>query len=228
MKLSVIIPVFNEKRTILEILRRVEKIRIDRVEKEIILVDDFSTDGTREILRGLKRKYKVFFHLRNLGKGAAIRTALKHAKGEVILIQDADLEYSPEDYPKLIKPILEGQAVVVYGSRVLAKNSWSSPLYLFGGWLMNHISNLLYGSKLTDINCGYKVFKKDILDKITLESNRFEFCEEVTAKILKKNFKIKEVPIRYNARTFKEGKKLTWRDGFSGVATLVKYRFYDA
>lgn len=228
MKLSVIIPVFNEKKTILEILKRVEKAKIPGVKKEIVLVDDFSTDGTREILKGLRRKYKVFFHSKNLGKGAAVRTGLKHAKGEMIIIQDADLEYNPQDYAKLIKPILEGKVSVVYGSRpLMKKNRWFSLLYFLGGQFICRATNLLYGSNLTDVNCGYKVFKKDIFDKIKLESNRFEFCEEVTAKILKKNYKIKEVAIQYTARSFKDGKKLNWKDGLYAIKTLIKYRFSD-
>lgn len=225
MKLSVIIPIFNEKRTIQKVLRRVENVEITGIDKEIILVDDFSSDGTREILKNLKEKYKVIFHQKNLGKGAAIRSALKYATGDIIIIQDADLEYSPEDYPQLIRPILRNETSVVYGSRVLSKSPRFSLWYYLGGKLINKLANFLYGSKITDINSGYKVFKKEIFEKITLESNGFEFCEEITAKLLKRKYKIVEVPIKYNPRSFAEGKKLTWRDGFLAILTLIKYRF---
>ena len=226
MKLSVIIPLFNEEKTILEILKRIEKVKIPKIEKEIIIVDDFSTDGTREILKRLKNRYKIYYHKKNMGKGAAIKTALKYATGEIVIIQDADLEYNPQDYTKLVEPILEGKTSVVYGSRILMKkNNWFSLMYFLGGWLICRTTNLLYGSKLTDVNCGYKVFKREIFDKIKLEGNRFEFCEEVTAKVLRNNYKIKEVAVRYTPRSFREGKKLTWKDGFTAIKILVKYRF---
>lgn len=228
MKLSVIIPVFNEEKTILEILKRVEKVKIPKIEKEIVIVDDFSTDGTRGILEKVKGRHKVYYHKKNLGKGAAIRTALKHTSGEIIIIQDADLEYNPQDYPKLIKPILEGKASVVYGSRALMKNNRaSSPFFYWGGQIVCQTTNLLYGSKLTDVNCCYKVFKREVIGQIKLESNRFEFCEEVTAKVLKRGYKIKEIAVRYFPRSIAQGKKICWKDGLSAIKTLVKYRFYD-
>ena len=226
MKLSIIIPVFNEKGTILEILKRIEKIKIPNVVKEITLVDDYSTDGTREILHGLKKKYVVLFHKRNFGKGAAIRTALKHIDGDIVIIQDADLEYDPQDYLKLIKPIMDKKVSVVYGSRALKKsNRPSSTLFYLGGWLICRITNLLYGSKLSDVNCCYKVFRKEVIKNIKLEGDRFEFCEEVTAKILKSGYKIEEVAVKYWPRSTTEGKKIRWVDGFTAIKTLVKYRF---
>lgn len=226
MKLSIIIPVFNEKKTLLEILKRIEKVKIPKVTKEIVLVDDFSTDGTREILKSLKDRYGVYFHKKNLGKGAAIRTALKHTKGDIVIIQDADLEYNPQDYLKLVKPILAGKASVVYGSRALMKsNPASSLLFRWGGWVVCQTTNLLYGSNLTDVNCCYKVFKREVINQIKLEGNRFEFCEEVTAKVLKKKYKIEEVAVKYFPRSLADGKKIRWRDGFSAIKTLIKYRF---
>lgn len=224
-KLSIIVPVFNEKKTILEILRRIEKVIIPKVEKEIVIVDDFSIDGTREILKNLQDKYQIVFHHQNLGKGAAVRTGLRYIHGQIVLIQDADLEYSPEDYPKLLEPILRGKASVVYGSRALLRNPYFSFWYFLGGRLVTCLANFLYGVRLTDINAGYKVFKKEILEKIALESNGFEFCEEVTAKLSKKGYQILEVPVKYLPRSFADGKKLSWKDGLFAIVALIKFKF---
>ncbi|MDI6715607.1 MAG: glycosyltransferase family 2 protein [Actinomycetota bacterium] len=223
MKLSVIIPCYNEKATILEILRKVQEVSID---KEIIIVDDGSTDGTRELLSGLSDdNVKVILHEKNKGKGAAIRTGIGHASGDIIIIQDADLEYDPNDYPALVKPIENGDALVVYGSRLLRQNNISYLRYFLGGKLITLITNLLYGTKITDEPTCYKVFRADLLKSLDLKCTRFEFCPEVTAKIAKKHIKIHEVPISYYPRSLEEGKKIGWKDGIEAILTLLKYRF---
>lgn len=232
-KLSIIIPVFNERETILEILARIEKVKLGGVGKEIIIVDDFSSDGTREILRKLK-KYNVLYHDKNYGKGKAVRTGLGHARGDIILIQDADLEYDPNDYPKLLKPILEGRANVVYGSRFkfakghLKKNDFFTyKLHTIGNIMLSAITNMLFFSRLTDMESCYKVFTKEVKEKLKLRSNRFDIEPEITAKILKNGYPIMEVPINYYSRDFDEGKKITWKDGMKAFLCLIKYRFFD-
>lgn len=229
MKLSIIIPCYNERVTILECLKRVNAVDLGDVEKEIIIVDDSSTDGTREILQGMNPgSAKIVFHLDNLGKGLAIRNALKHVTGDVVIIQDADLEYDPNDYPGLLKVINDGHASVVYGSRRLNKaNRWSYVSSAFGGIFLSLLTNLLYRSKITDEPTCYKMFKTEVIKGIKLECIGFEFCPEVTAKILKKGIKIKEVPISYAPRHIEEGKKINWRDGLVAIKTLIKYRFKD-
>ena len=231
MKLSIIIPAYNEENSILEILDRVKKAKLDGITKEIIVIDDFSTDNTKKILSELKdSSIKIFFHQQNQGKGAAIRTGLKHATGEIILIQDADLEYNPEEYPILLKPILEDQAKVVYGSRieVIKKNiDKMYKLHYFGNIFLTIMTNMLYGSKITDMETGYKIFRKEVIKDMVLRARRFDFEPEITAKILKRGYKIKEVPIDFAARSFKEGKKITLVDGIKALFYLVKYRFLD-
>jgi len=229
MKLSIIIPTYNEEKTILEILEKVKKADIGGIEKEIIIVDDFSKDRTGEILRKIKDKnIKIFYHEKNYGKGFAIRTALKHATGEIVIIQDADLEYEPNDYKKLLKPILTGRAKVVYGSRILnKKNEYSYLSFYFGGRLLTMIANILYGIKLTDEPTCYKVFRREVIDTIKLKCVKFEFCPEVTAKIAKKKIKIYEVPINYYPRSKKQGKKIKFKDGLTAIWTLIKYRFVN-
>lgn len=227
MKLSIIIPVFNEEKTISEILKRVEAVNLDNWEKEIIVVNDGSTDETEKIIEKLlNNKFIVYFkHDKNQGKGAAIKTGLEKATGDFVLIQDADLEYDPNDYQKLLKLIEEG-SVVVYGSRNLDKNTQRGYFFYFlGGKLITTFCNLLFGSKLTDINTGYKLFKTEIIKSLNLQSKGFEFCEEVTAKILKRKIPIKEIAISYHPRTFKEGKKIKFKDGLIAILTLLKYRF---
>jgi len=227
MKLSIIIPVYNEKDYIEKVLARIESVPC---EKEIIIVDDGSDDGTRDILTEIekKRKAKVIYHAENRGKGAAIRTALGYVSGEVIIIQDADLEYDPHDYQKLVQPILENRAEVVYGSRKLSgENGMSYLRYLWGGIFLTWVTNILYGSHITDESTGYKVFKAEVLKGIDLKSNGFEFCPEVTARLLKRGFKIHEVPVVYNPRKFSEGKKIKWRDGITALRVLIKYKFTD-
>jgi len=222
--LSIIIPVYNEHKFIRKVLSIVKSVNIGKVKKEIILVDDGSTDGTREILKKLKG-YKIFYHKKNQGKGAAIRTGLAHATGDIILIQDADLEYDPHDYPKLLAPILAGKAKVVYGSRFMKKHK---PKYWFnyvGNIALTTATNALYGSKITDMETCYKVFKREVLQHIRLKARRFDFEPEITAKILKKGYKIYEVPIWYKCRDYTEGKKIKWTDGVKAALYLLKYRF---
>jgi glycosyltransferase involved in cell wall biosynthesis len=231
MKLSIIIPVFNEKKTILEILKKIEKVNLANLnfEKEIIIVDDGSTDGTREILENLKEKYKIVFHDKNQGKGMAIRTALERVSGDFVIIQDADLEYDPQNYLKLLKFALENKAEVVYGSRRLnpQNKQYSDPFFFLGGIVLSWLANFLYNIKITDEPTCYKLFKTETLKSIPLKCQRFEFCPEVTAKIAKRKIKIYEVPISYYPRHKKEGKKINWRDGFQAIWTLIKYRFTD-
>lgn len=228
MKLSIIIPVFNEENTIEEIVRRVERVSLP-LEKEIIVVDDGSFDNTKKILKKLKQHYNFILeeHQENQGKGAAVRTGVKKATGDFVIIQDADLEYNPNEYPRLIKTLLNGEAEIVYGSRNVYQNPRFSKIYFLGGKFLTLIFNFLYGVKLTDINTGYKIFRKGILESLDLKEKKFCFCEEVTAKAVKKRYKIKEIPIHYIPRSFKEGKKIRWwRDGFKGLFTIIKYRFF--
>ena len=227
-KLSIIIPVYNEIGTIGAILTKVKDVPLNAA-KEIIIVDDASKDGTADLLKKIKdSSIKIFFHQKNQGKGAAIRTGLKYATGDVMLIQDADLEYDPKDYPKLIAPILEKKADVVYGSRLLGQKSrYSKFAYYAAGKSLTTLTNILYGTGITDEPCGYKVFKADIIKNIPLKCSRFEFCPEITAKIAKKHIKIFEVPTSYSPRSRKEGKKIKFRDWLEAVYTLIKYRFTD-
>jgi glycosyltransferase involved in cell wall biosynthesis len=225
--LSVLIPVYNEKATVLELLRRVEEVKIP-VAKEIIMVDDGSTDGTRDILQGLTDRVKVILHEKNRGKGAALRTALSHATGQYVIIQDADLEYDPADYPGLLIPILDGRADVVYGSRFLGGPHrvlffWN----YFANKLFTLITNVLYNINLTDMGTCYKVFVTDKIKAISLHSERFGIEAEITAKICKNRLRIYETPISYSGRTYDEGKKITWKDGFSYLWCLLRYRVSD-
>ncbi len=228
-KLSVIIPAYNEIKTIEAILKKVKEVPLGSAEKEIIVVDDASKDGTAELLKEIKdSSIKIFFHQQNQGKGAAIRTGLKYSTGDIVLIQDADLEYDPGDYPKLIAPILEGNADVVYGSRLLGQKSrYSKFAYYAAGKSLTALANILYGIGITDEPCGYKVFRADIIKKMPLKCSRFDFCPEITAKIAKKKIKIFEVPASYNPRSREEGKKIKFRDWLEAVYTLIKYRFTD-
>jgi dolichol-phosphate mannosyltransferase len=231
MKLSVIIPVFNEKTTIKKIIGLLNEVDID---KEIIVVDDGSTDGTRETVANLNTVgIKKLFHKENRGKGAAIRTGLANVTGDIVIIQDADLEYNPKEYPQLVEPILQGKADVVYGSRFQRLSAHKDLPYHFyysffwGVKFLNFLTYLLYGAKLTDEATCYKVFKTNVIKNIDLKCERFEFCPEVTAKVCKKGYKIHEVPISYRGRRFDEGKKINWKDGLEAIYTLIKYRFVD-
>lgn len=226
-KLSIIIPVYNERDTIRSVIDAVLGVRLS-LEKEVIVVDDGSSDGTADVLRSLEREnVKVVFQTPNQGKGAAIRRGLPEATGDIVIIQDADMEYDPNDYQSLIDPIIAGEAKVVYGSRQLGNNTFSYRRFYLGGLVLSWLTNLLYGSKITDEPTCYKVFRKDVLDSIELKCKRFEFCPEVTAKVLKKGIKITERPISYRPRSIEQGKKIRWRDGVEAIFTLFRYRFHD-
>jgi glycosyltransferase involved in cell wall biosynthesis len=228
MIVSVVIPVYNEIDTIEEILARVDKVPI---KKEIIVIDDLSIDGTRERLKKIiadKENVKVIYHNRNKGKGAALRTGFESVSGDIVIIQDADLEYDPNEYPKLLEPISDGRADVVYGSRFIGGPHrvlffW----HYVGNKLLTLISNALTNLNLTDMETCYKVFKRQILKDINLKSNRFGFEPEFTAKVSKKRLRIYEVPISYSGRTYSEGKKITWKDGIVALCLIFWYRFFD-
>lgn len=223
MLLSVIIPVYNEVDTIGKVL---EKVKATSVPKEIIIVDDGSTDGSRELLEELKDSdVKVIYHNRNRGKGAAIRTALNYVEGDYVLIQDADLEYDPEEYPKLIAPILqENPAVVVFGSRFLGHVENMKFRYYIANRLLTFIANILYGSSITDLCTGFKLYKTSLIRSIPLERNGFDLEHELTAKLLRRRLPIVEVPISYRGRDVRSGKKVRLRDFFLDIYTLVRYR----
>lgn len=226
--LSILIPVYNEKSTVLELLRRVEAVALP-VGKEVILVDDGSTDGTREILRSLPPgRAKVVLHPANRGKGAAVRTALEHASGELVIIQDADLEYDPSDYPAMLRPLLDERADVVYGSRFLGGPHRVLLFWHFAAnKLFTLLTNILYDINLSDMGTCYKAFRAESLKAIPLRSERFGIEAELTAKVCKRRLRIYEVPISYSGRTYAEGKKITWKDAFSYLWCLLRYRVAD-
>ena len=223
MLLSVIVPVYNERNTIAEIVARIAR---SPVEKEIILVDDFSTDGTREILPSLAgANLRVFYHERNRGKGAALRTGFQQAQGELVLIQDADLEYDPQEYPKLIQPIVDGKADVVFGSRFIGGES-RRVLYFWhylGNQFLTFCSNCFTNLNLSDMETCFKVFRRSLLERITIEEDRFGFEPEITAKVAKLGCRVYEVGISYAGRTYEEGKKIGWKDGVRALWCIVKY-----
>jgi glycosyltransferase involved in cell wall biosynthesis len=224
-KLSIIIPVLNEKPTLLTLLGRVEALEVD---KEIILVDDGSTDGSREILESISpERARVILHQSNRGKGAAIRSALPQATGEVVVIQDADLEYDPRDLLRLLRVIEEGKAEVVYGSRFTGERKNMFFWHWVGNQFLTLVTNMLYDSTLSDMETCYKMFKAEVVKDIPLRSRRFEFEVEITAKILKRGHRIYEIPISYAGREFHEGKKITWRDGLTALWNLFRYRISD-
>jgi glycosyltransferase involved in cell wall biosynthesis len=223
MKTSIIIPAFNEEKTILEVIQKVKELRL---KKEIIVVDDGSTDNTWKIIEKTEGIKKVR-HKKNFGKGAAFKSALKTSSGEIIIVQDADMELDPKQIPKIIEPILNKKCEVVYGSRNSMGKGKRTLVFFLGGHLITFITNLLYKTKLTDEPCGYKAFSKEVLKEININSDRFEWEPEVTAKLAKKGIKIVEVPVYSNSRTIKEGKKLRRMDGVKAAWTLIKYRFIN-
>jgi dolichol-phosphate mannosyltransferase len=230
LRLSIIIPCYNERGTIKQLLKLVEKAPLPKgVQKEIIIIDDGSKDGTRDILKKLPNKFKVILHKQNKGKGGAVKTGFAAATGDIVIIQDADLEYDPRDYAKLIKPIMEKKAKVVYGSRRLEKTNtqYSGFTFFIGGLVITWTTSLLYWSWITDEPTCYKVFDRKLLNSIKINSNRFNWEPEITAKILKRGVKILEIPIHYYPRHVDEGKKINWKDGVSALWTLLKYRFVD-
>jgi glycosyltransferase involved in cell wall biosynthesis len=250
MILSILIPVFNEKQFIAKLIKRVQAVELNGVEKEIIIIDDCSTDGTREFLQEMENAregsdshvvkdsgsnitidltyLRCFYHERNMGKGAALRTGIWNATGDVVIIQDADLEYDPKDYPGLLEPIKDGRADVVYGSRFLGA---PHRVLYFRHYLANKfltfLSNLLTNINLSDMETCYKVFKRDVFHDIEIEENRFGFEPEITAKVAKKGCRIYEVPISYSGRTYEEGKKITWKDGVKALWCILKYNFFN-
>jgi glycosyltransferase involved in cell wall biosynthesis len=227
MNLTVIIPVYNEVGNIEEILKRV---KATRKASEIIVVDDGSQDGTRDILKKLdgRDKVRVILHEKNQGKGAAVRTGMDAARGEILLIQDADLEYDPRDYPTLLKPLEEGLADVVYGSRFLGgPRRVAMYWHMVANYLLTFMTNILYNTILTDMETGYKVFRRKVIEGMPLRSRRFDFEPEFTAKVLKRKYRIFEVAISFNPRDYSEGKKIGLKDAFEAVWTLLKYRFVD-
>ena len=240
--LSVIIPAYNEELYIKELLARVLRVKLAPVKMEVIVVDDGSKDQTAQIVRSFGKKVIFAQHKKNRGKGAAIRTGIKKAKGDIIIIQDADLEYNPGDFPKLIKPIIQGKTKVVYGSRFLSerqkkkntkilftgKHKEANTLFYLGGRMLTLLTNVLYpGANITDEATCYKVFDASLLKRLDLRCEGFEFCPEVTAKVLKRKEKILEVPTTYDPRSQDEGKKIKFRDGIEGVWNLIKFRFMD-
>ncbi|NQU42287.1 glycosyltransferase family 2 protein [bacterium] len=229
MLLSVIIPVYNEFKTIEEIIGRVLTVDLGATEKELVIVDDGSSDGTRDILKNYRDRagFQILFHKKNGGKGRAVRTGIEHCQGDIIIIQDADLEYDPQDFPAMLKPILEGKADVVYGSRFKGSGRAFLAHHYYGNKFISFLANILYNTCLTDIETCYKAFRRQVFDKITLKSDTFAIEPEITAKVFKNKFRVYEIPISYYGRDFSEGKKITWRDGFVAVWTLLYYRFFN-
>ena len=228
MKLSIIIPVYKEQATIREVIRQVRAVELQGMEKEIIVINDGSVDETGDILGGLAGQGMIVHTFTsNLGKGSALRKGIEIATGDIVLVQDADLEYDPQDYPALLAPILEDRTQVVYGSRFRGQIEGMRIANWIGNKLFALVANLLYGTAITDEATAYKVFKAEVIKGLTLQAERFEFCPEVTAKLTKRGYKIYEVPIHYRGRSGKEGKKIGWKDGIIALWTLVKYRFGD-
>jgi len=229
-KLSIVIPVYNEQNTLVDLVGKVKAVDLGKIEKEIILVDDASTDGSRDILNQLQEQdaaLKVFFKEANSGKGATLKEGFRHTTGEYVIVQDADLEYEPRDYLKLLRALEEEHVDVVYGSRFSGNYEDMSNLHYFGNKLLTMVTNLLFGVMLTDMETCYKLVPGNFVRELDIKSPKFNFEPEITAKILKSGMKIREVPISYKGRSHLEGKKITWRDGIAAVATLFRFRFTD-
>lgn len=233
MLLSIVIPVYNERKTLFEIVRRVLSVPLP-IARELVLVDDYSTDGTRELYPRLAEEFpgasiRVILHEVNQGKGAALRTGYRHFSGDIVIVQDADLEYDPNDYPRLLAPILDGRADVVYGSRFLrgTENRVLSFWHTLGNRFLTLVSNMFTGLNLTDMETCYKVFRSVVIKGINIRSNRFGVEPEVTAKIAKGRWRVYEVAIRYEGRSYEEGKKIGWRDAVSALYTIVRYHYVD-
>ena len=228
MKLSIVIPVYNEKKTLSELVSRVEAVNL---EKEIIIIDDASTDGTRDLLKKYEgqERFKVIYQSKNAGKGSALRAGFEKAEGEIIIVQDGDLEYDPKEYPQLIKPILDGRADVVYGSRFLGG---THRVFFFwhyvGNKVLTTISNMCTNLCLTDMETGYKIFRREVLDAFTLKCNRFGFEPEFTSKVAHHSFRVYEVPISYSGRGYEEGKKIDWKDGVAALWFIFRFRFFSS
>jgi glycosyltransferase involved in cell wall biosynthesis len=222
--LSVIVPVYNERTTLIEIVRRMRAVDLP-MDREIVVVDDGSNDGTDKVLSAIEDStVRVLRHPGNQGKGAAIRSGLAVVRGDLVLIQDADLEYDPEDWPKLLNPVLRGRAKVVYGSRFTGERKNMLFWHWVGNRFLSLVTNVLYNTTLSDMETGYKLFDRSVIDGITIDSDSFDFEPEITAKVLRRGQRIYEVPISYNGREVDEGKKITWKDGFGALKTLLKYR----
>jgi len=226
--LSVVIPVYNEKKTLEKIIERVEDVK--GIETEIVLVDDGSTDGTIDILKrlqGEKPHLKIYFKRENRGKGHTLKIGFRHTRGDYVIVQDADLEYDPNEYHKLLRVLDEENVDVVYGSRFSGNYEDMSSLHYFGNKLLTMVTNIFFGVLLTDMETCYKLIPGDFVRKLDIKSERFDFEPEITAKILKSGLRIKEVPITYKGRSFTEGKKITWKDGIAALYTLIKYKFVN-
>ena len=220
-------PVYNEEKTLLEIYNRVKNVNIGNIEKEIIIINDASKDNSWKIIENIKDKNVIKLnHEKNLGKGGAIKTGLRYVTGDYVIIQDGDLEYNPEEYKKLLNEIKKYD--IIYGSRIMGEiKGFNVPSHYFGNKILSLSTTILYGKRITDMETCYKLIKSSIIKNMRINSNRFDFEPEVTAKLLKSGYKIKEVPITYNCRTFEEGKKITWKDGVKALYVLLKYRFFN-
>ncbi len=229
-KLSIVIPIYNEKDTLKLILQKVRAVDLGHIQKEYLLIDDGSTDGTRDILAELQKEssdLKIILKEKNSGKGATLKVGFEHATGDYVIVQDADLEYDPEDYKKLVRVLAEEGVDVVYGSRFSGTYKDMSNLHYYGNKMLTLVTNLVFGVLLTDMETCYKLIPSSFLKKIKIKSSRFNFEPEITAKILKEGLHIREVPISYSGRSFSEGKKITWRDGIIALFTLIRYRFFE-
>lgn len=224
-KISIIIPIYNEEKTLERIIKSLEKVDFIDFQKELIFVDDGSTDNTSIILKKHEDRHKIIFHEKNKGKGAAIKTGLDVFTGDYVIIQDADLEYNPDDIVRILKFAIKKKSLVVYGSRILKKNPRSSAFFYLGGISLTFLTNILYGTKITDEPTCYKLFHKSVFDKIKIYSSGFEFCPEITAKVAKLKIPINEIAISYNPRSRKMGKKIKLKDFFIAIYTLLKYKF---